>query len=100
MLGRLVIRQDHNCTHNSHRLSKGRNECIVLILPHDADSLKIQNEVLVRLQYPIGQLDVEAEVYAKIILNKEVREVPNYCAKRDIVTSVPTPSSDSIFKSP
>ncbi len=62
MIGRRVLRQHNTWTHNSHRLSKGRNECTMLINPKDADHLGISNGEFVLVKSRVGEIKVEAEI--------------------------------------
>ncbi len=67
MIGRRVLRQHNTWTHNAHRLSKGRNECTVLINPTDADRLGVTSGEYILLKSRVGQIKVEAEVTDEIM---------------------------------
>jgi len=67
MIGRRVLRQHNTWTHNSHRLSKGRNECTLLINPKDAAKLDITSGEYVQVKSRIGSIQVEAEVSDEIM---------------------------------
>ena len=62
LIGRRVLRQHNTWTHNSHRLTKGRNECTLLINKADAQKMDILSGNMVSIKSRTGQLKVEAEV--------------------------------------
>lgn len=67
MIGRRVLRQHNTWTHNSHRLSKGKNECTVVVHPSDAALLKISSGDMVTVRSSVGAINVEAEVSDEIM---------------------------------
>jgi len=67
MIGRRVLRQHNTWTHNSHRLSKGRNECTLLMSPDDAKELGIETKDRVMVQSRVGSLEVEVELTEEIM---------------------------------
>ncbi len=67
MIGRRVLRQHNTWTHNSHRLSKGRNECTLLLNPEDASRLEISNGEHVKVSSRVGEIAVEVEVSPDIM---------------------------------
>ena len=62
MIGRRLLRSHNTWTHNSHRLTKGRNECTLLINSEDAANLNIQNGEEVMVCSEIGAIPIEAEI--------------------------------------
>ncbi|HFA50939.1 MAG TPA: molybdopterin oxidoreductase family protein [Bacteroidetes bacterium] len=62
LIGRRVLRQHNTWTHNSQRLTKGKNECTLLINPDDANSLEIKKGDIVSVKSRVGQVSVEAEI--------------------------------------
>ncbi len=67
MIGRRVLRQHNTWTHNAHILSKGKNECTLLIHPNDAFNLNIISGEFVAVKSRVGQINVEAEVSDEIM---------------------------------
>ncbi len=67
MIGRRVLRQHNTWTHNSYRLSKGRNECTLMINPSDAATLMIDNGEYISVASEIGEVTVEAEITDEIM---------------------------------
>ncbi|MCB0846997.1 MAG: molybdopterin-dependent oxidoreductase, partial [Bacteroidetes bacterium] len=62
MIGRRVLRQHNTWTHNSYRLSKGKNECTLLMNPEDASQLGISSGESVLVTSRVGEIKVEIEV--------------------------------------
>ena len=62
LIGRRVLRQHNTWTHNSPRLSRGRNECTLLIHPEDANKIKIENGDTVSVRSRVGEVKVEAQI--------------------------------------
>ena len=67
MIGRRVLRQHNTWTHNSHRLSKGKNECTLLLNPKDANHLGIDSGDYVSVSSRVGSIEVEAKVTDEIM---------------------------------
>ena len=67
MIGRRVLRQHNTWTHNSHRLSKGRNECTVMVHPSDAAALMIENGEYISVASNIGEVNIEVEVTDEVM---------------------------------
>jgi len=67
MIGRRVLRQHNTWTHNSHRLSKGRNECTLLVNPKDAEVIGINSGEMISVKSRVGSIKVEAEVSDEIM---------------------------------
>jgi len=67
MIGRRVFRQHNTWTHNSHRLSKGLNECTLLINPKDAEKAGVSSGNYVSVSSRVGTISVEAEVSDEIM---------------------------------
>ncbi len=67
MIGRRVLRQHNTWTHNSYRLSKGKNECTLMINPKDANRLNISTGEFVLVKSRVGEIEVEAEVTDEIM---------------------------------
>jgi len=67
MIGRRVLRQHNTWTHNSYRLTKGKNECTLLINLKDADKLGVSNGEIVLVRSRVGEVMVEAEVTPEIM---------------------------------
>ncbi|MEL6942995.1 MAG: molybdopterin dinucleotide binding domain-containing protein, partial [Bacteroidota bacterium] len=61
MIGRRLLRQHNTWTQNAYRLSKGRNQCTLLINNADAQKLGIANGDYVCVQSRVGEVTVEAE---------------------------------------
>ena len=62
LIGRRILRQHNTWTHNSHRLSKGRNECTLLIHPDDAKNIGIDNGEFITVKSRVGEIKVEAGI--------------------------------------
>ena len=62
MIGRRLLRQHNTWTHNSQRLSKGRNECTLMIHPDDAKIIGVRNGEIVSVKSRVGAINVEAEI--------------------------------------
>ncbi len=67
LIGRRVLRQHNTWTHNSHRLSKGKNECTLLINEKDAKLCGILDGTIVLVQSCVGKVEVEAEITQDIM---------------------------------
>lgn len=67
LIGRRLLRQHNTWTHNSHRLSKGRNECTLLIHPTDANKIGINSGEMVCVKSRVGKIKVEAEITDEIM---------------------------------
>lgn len=67
LIGRRVLRHHNTWTHNSHRLSKGRNQCTLMMHPMDAGNLGIENGELVVVKSRVGEVQVEIESTDKIM---------------------------------
>ena len=62
LIGRRLLRQHNTWTHNSQRLSKGRNECTLMIHPDDAKIIGVRNGEIVSVKSRVGAINVEAEI--------------------------------------
>ncbi|MEZ4953541.1 MAG: molybdopterin-dependent oxidoreductase [Saprospiraceae bacterium] len=67
LIGRRVLRQHNTWTHNSNRLSKGRNECTLLINEKDAINLGIKNDEVILVKSRVGKIKVEAQITDEIM---------------------------------
>ena len=67
MIGRRVLRQHNTWTHNAHILSKGKNECTLLLHPNDAKQADITSGEYVSVKSRVGQIKIEAEVSDEIM---------------------------------
>ncbi len=67
MIGRRVLRQHNTWTHNSHRLSKGKNECTLMIHPADAARLNIDSGEHVSVTSRVGEIKAETKVTDEIM---------------------------------
>ncbi len=67
LIGRRVLRQHNTWTQNSHRLSKGKNECTLLIHPIDAEREGIASGERVVVNSRVGQVEVEVKVTEDIM---------------------------------
>lgn len=67
MIGRRVLRQHNTWTHNAHILSKGKNECTLLLHPNDAERLNINSGEFVLAKSRVGQIEIEVEVSDEIM---------------------------------
>lgn len=59
LIGRRILRQHNTWTHNSQRLSKGRNDCTLQMNPADAKGLNIEVKEIVRVNSRVGSVEVE-----------------------------------------
>ncbi len=59
LIGRRILRQHNTWTHNSQRLSKGRNDCTLQMNPTDAKGLNIEVKEIVRVNSRVGSVEVE-----------------------------------------
>ena len=62
LIGRRLTRSHNTWTHNSPRLTRGRNPCTLQVHPADAASLGITSGQVVRVRSRAGEIRVEAEV--------------------------------------
>jgi anaerobic selenocysteine-containing dehydrogenase len=62
LIGRRHLRSNNSWMHNSLRLVKGKNRCILLIHPADADVRGVRTGDRVRVASRVGELEVEAGV--------------------------------------
>ncbi|MEZ4935752.1 MAG: molybdopterin dinucleotide binding domain-containing protein [Saprospiraceae bacterium] len=62
-----MLRQHNTWTHNSLRLSKGRNECTLLINEKDAINLGIKNDEVILVKSRVGKIKVEAQITDEIM---------------------------------
>ena len=67
MIGRRVLRQHNTWTHNSPRLSKGRNDCTLLINANDAEKIGINHGEVVAVKSRVGAIKVEVAVTDEIM---------------------------------
>lgn len=67
LIGRRVLRQHNTWTHNSNRLSKGRNECTLLINEKDAINLGIKNGEVILIKSRVGKIKVEVQITDEIM---------------------------------
>ena len=67
MIGRRLLRQHNTWTHNSHRLSKGKNECTLMIHPSDAKQYTIEDGAMIQVNSRVGSITVEAEITEEIM---------------------------------
>jgi len=67
LIGRRLLRQHNTWTHNSYRLSKGKNDCTLLIHPKDAERLSIVSGEYVSVKSRVGAIKVEAKVTDEIM---------------------------------
>lgn len=67
LIGRRLLRQHNTWTHNSHRLSKGKNECTLLINEKDANKLSIKNGETILIKSRVGKINVEAQITDEIM---------------------------------
>ncbi|MCI0411304.1 molybdopterin oxidoreductase family protein [bacterium] len=62
LIGRRNLRSNNSWMHNIQRLVKGKEQCTLLIHPHDAERLKIIAGEKVRVCSRAGQLEIVAEI--------------------------------------
>ena len=67
MIGRRVLRHHNTWTHNSPRLSRGKNECTLMINPKDADRIGVSSGDFVLVKSRVGAITVEAKVTDEIM---------------------------------
>jgi len=67
MIGRRVLRQHNTWTHNAHRLSKGKNECTLLVHPNDASEIGINSGEFVTVSSRVGSIQVEVKITNEIM---------------------------------
>lgn len=67
LIGRRVLRQHNTWTHNAQILSKGKNECTVMINSKDAQDLNIVNGEMISITSRVGKIEVEAEITDEIM---------------------------------
>ncbi len=67
LIGRRVLRHHNTWTHNSLRLSKGRNQCTLMMHSADAGDLGIENGEEVAVKSRVGEVQVEVELTDKIM---------------------------------
>jgi len=75
LIGRRHVRSNISWLHNSHRLTKGKNRCTMLIHPDDAKHMKLKSGDLSRVTSRVGTLEIEAEVTENIM--KGVISIPH-----------------------
>jgi len=62
LIGRRHVRSNNSWLHNSHRLTKGKNRCTLMIHPNDAKNLKLKTGDLSRVTSRVGEIEIETEV--------------------------------------
>lgn len=67
LIGRRILRQHNTWTHNSARLSKGRNDCTLMIHPVDAEKLSIENGEIVIVKSRVGEVQIESKITDEIM---------------------------------
>lgn len=68
LINRRHVRDNNSWMHNSERLVKGRNRCILLMHPKDAEKRGIKTGTEVQVQSRVGQVKVEVELTEKVML--------------------------------
>ena len=66
LVGRRDLRSNNSWMHNVVRLTKGKNECTLLMHPHDASARGLSGGELVRLRSRAGEVRVPVEVSDEI----------------------------------
>lgn len=67
LISRRHLRDNNSWLHNSTKLMKGKNRCTLLVHPHDAAQLGIQDGQLVSVASRVGEVQVPAEITAHIM---------------------------------
>lgn len=62
LIGRRDLRSNNSWMHNSHRLVKGKNRCVVLVHPSDARSLGVTDGERVNVRSAVGTITLSAEI--------------------------------------
>ncbi|TQV86301.1 molybdopterin-dependent oxidoreductase [Exilibacterium tricleocarpae] len=62
LISRRVVRSHNSWTHNSRRLIKGKNQCTLLLNPHDAARLRLDSGQLAQVSSRTGVLTIEVQV--------------------------------------
>jgi anaerobic selenocysteine-containing dehydrogenase len=62
LIGRRHVRDNNSWLHNSERLVKGKNRCTLLINSMDAETLKMQNEQVVKVSSRVGTIEIPCEI--------------------------------------
>ena len=62
LIGRRSLRSNNSWMHNIPRLVKGKEQCTLLIHPHDAERLKLAAGEKVRVISRVGRLEIVAEI--------------------------------------
>ena len=62
LIGRRDLRSNNSWMHNSHRLVKGKNRCVALIHPTDANSLGIADGEMIEVRSEVGAISLPAEI--------------------------------------
>jgi len=58
LIGRRDPRTNNSWLHNSHRLVKGKNRCLALVHPHDAESRQLEDGDMVRVCSRVGSIRI------------------------------------------
>jgi len=67
LIGRRDPRTNNSWLHNSFRMVKGKNRCVALINPKDANDKQINEGSLVQVQSRVGQIEIEAHITDEIM---------------------------------
>jgi anaerobic selenocysteine-containing dehydrogenase len=58
IIGRRHLRDNNSWMHNSEKLQKGKNRCVLMMNPKDADEIGIVDNQMVRVRSRVGEVDV------------------------------------------
>ena len=66
LIGKRNLRDNNSWMHNSLQLQKGKNRCVLLIHPEDANPLEIKNGDMVEIESRVGKITIPAELSTEI----------------------------------
>ena len=67
LIGRRDLRSNNSWMHNSHRLVKGQNRCVVLVHPDDAAARSLNDGDLVKVSSSVGGISLPIKITAEMM---------------------------------
>ena len=67
LIGRRHVRDNNSWMHNSRRLMKGKNRCVVLMNPADAQARGLENGQAVAVSSRVGQVELPVQVTEEVM---------------------------------
>lgn len=67
LIGRRELRTNNSWSHNSERMVKGKERCVLLIHPEDAAALSLQNGQMARVTSRVGSVEVPISISDEVM---------------------------------